>query len=451
MMPFSDELSVLARQIFDGRATERSIEYARHALLDYLAVTLAGSREPLAAKLLAAIPNGESGACTLIGLNKRANAADASLVNGALGHALDFDDVNSRAVGHPSVVILPALLAEAERNLRDEGELLRAVVAANEVGALIGERFGAQSYRRGFHTTGTIGTMAAAAGVALLRGANQDQLVRALSLAATQASGLKAMFGFEAKPLNAGFAARNGLIAADLAMEGVSAPEDAILARGGLVETMSDLSTDTPLPSIDELVASGFAVEQMLYKYHAACYLTHATIEATRQLAAEHSLTLEDLVSAEIRSHSTLSGVCDIVAPKTGLNVKFSIRMMLLLALDDRRTGELGLYTEETALDPKYQTRMGRVTLIGDDTYTAKQSQVTLMLTSGRTVTGFADMGDPDPDPIHQQRRLTEKAADLIAPAFGAEKLDAILNSVLPAGAAPAAAGGLRTLWKELT
>ncbi len=134
MLTFSKYLAALAFDIYAGKAIARSLEHARHALLDYLSVTIAGSREPLAAKTLSAIPNGDY-RCALIDLGRRAHQADAALIHGALGHVLDLDDVNARAFGHPSVVIPPAILAEAERDDPSETEVLWAIVAATEAWA----------------------------------------------------------------------------------------------------------------------------------------------------------------------------------------------------------------------------------------------------------------------------------------------------------------------------
>src|SRR5215203_7194419 len=200
------------------------IVIAKHCLLDWLGVTLAGSREPLAQMLRDEVAEqGGRPQATLIGTDARASTQQAALVNGAASHALDFDDVHLVMNGHPSVPVLPALLALAEAHDGDGRALIAAFVAGVEVECRIGALVMPGHYNAGFHATGTLGAFGAAAACAHLLALDTDQWQIALAIAGTQAGGLKAMFGTMCKPLHAGKAAANGLLAATLAARGFTA------------------------------------------------------------------------------------------------------------------------------------------------------------------------------------------------------------------------------------
>jgi 2-methylcitrate dehydratase PrpD len=199
---------------FDQRPDD-VVTMARLCVLDWLGVTIVGSREPAPRILLRSLPPASSAdGVSVIGHHIRLDPLRAALVNGTSSHVLDFDDTNATLIGHPSVAILGALLALAE-SLDSRGpELLCAFVAGYETACRVGAAIGVASYVRGFHNTGTIGTLAAAAACAHLLGLDAERTATALALAATQAAGLGCMVGTMSKSLHAGKACENGLLAA---------------------------------------------------------------------------------------------------------------------------------------------------------------------------------------------------------------------------------------------
>ena len=257
----------LARWIANPQAdppTPRAITAAKHALLDWTGVVIAGAAEPLTQILIKdALQNGEAGDCPVIGTVYRTSPAFAAMINGASSHALDYDDVNTRMRGHPSVAIIPALLSAAHRRTISGKAFLDAFIAGTEAACITGEMLGAEHYERGFHATATVGTIAAAAGVARLLRLSQDQTAYALGLAATQAAGLQTSFGTMAKPLHAGKAAMNGLLSARLASMGFTASTSALEGVQGLGATQS--TSFQPLPVRPDLSVP-FGIEQNVYK-----------------------------------------------------------------------------------------------------------------------------------------------------------------------------------------
>ena len=192
-------------------------EIARQCVLDYLGVALAGAEDPLVHILLDEMTEaGESPQSSIIGHDARLPALSAALVNGAAAHALDYDDVNMAMPGHPSVAILPGLLALAELKGSPGSEVITAFVAGYETACRVGATLQPGHYNLGFHATSTVGSFGAAAACARLLGLDVEMTAMALGIAGTQAAGLKSQFGTMCKPFHAGKAAQNGLLAARL-------------------------------------------------------------------------------------------------------------------------------------------------------------------------------------------------------------------------------------------
>src|SRR3954465_14475224 len=261
---------------------------ARQCVLDYYGVALAGADDPLAKILLDELA--EAGGATqasIIGHKARLPALSAALVNGAIGHALDYDDVNLAMPGHPSVAILPGLIALAETRQSSGRDGIASFVAGCETACRIGSALRPGHYDLGFHATGTVGCFGAAAACARLLRLAPEATTRAPGIAGTQASGLKSQFGTMCKPFHAGKASHNGLLAARLAARGFSSRPDMVECEQGFSLTHGpDFNPEAALAE----PPSGFHIHANLFKYHAACYLTHGPIECARSLREEHGI-----------------------------------------------------------------------------------------------------------------------------------------------------------------
>ncbi len=325
-------------------------ELARQCVLDCLGCTIAGAGDPLVGMLLDEMAEaGGAAQASVVGHRVRLPALAAALVNGAAGHALDYDDVNIAMPGHPSVAVLPGLLALAELNGSSGRELLTAFVAGYETTCRIGAALSPGHYGLGFHATATVGAFGAAAACARLIGLDAEQTATALGIAGTQAAGLKSEFGTMCKPFHAGRAAQNGLLAARLAARGFSSRTDLIECVQGFAATHGpDFS---PAAALAE-PAHGFHILANLFKYHAACYFTHAPIECARELRHEHGLTPDKIAGITLRIDASTDRVCNIPAPVDGLQSKFSLRQTVAMALAGVDTASLGAYGDKTARDP---------------------------------------------------------------------------------------------------
>ena len=407
------------------------IRWAKHALLDWLGVTLAGARDPLVEILISdALESGERGQTSLIGSKAQTTPTFAAMINGAASHALDYDDVNKRLHGHPSVPVVPALLAMAQQNGTSGRKILESFIVGYEVECLIGEMMGLAHYDHGWHATATVGTFGAAAGVARLLGLNAAQVTMALGIAGTQAAGLKSMFGTMCKPLHAGKAAMNGLMAARWAKMGFTSCVDVLECAQGFGLTQS---TDFKPLTIRKDETQPFAVEENLFKYHAACYLIHSSIEAVNALKMEHQFTSSDIVSVKARVDAQHRKVCDIVQPRTGLEIKFSLRHCVAMALSDLDTGDRDIYTDDLANREDLITLRQKVDLENKIHNNRYASEIVINLKNGTSLVNFFDVGAPSKNIDAQEERLITKFLRLASPIIGdkrAEKAVSLVNEL---------------------
>lgn len=401
---------------------------ARQCLLDWLAVTLAGAGEPLVRILLEEMQEqGGAPQARVVGHPVRLPTHQAALVNGAASHALDYDDVNLAMAGHPSVALLPGLLALAEQRGASGAELLTAFVAGYETACRVGALLGPSHYARGFHATATVGSFGAAAACAHLLQLDAQRTALAFGIAGTQAAGLKSMFGTMCKPLHAGRAASNGLLAASLAARGFDSRADVLECAQGFAATQSDGAragaalADPP---------GGYYLRSNLFKYHAACYLTHAAIECGRELRAAHGLAPAQIRRVTVRVDAGCDKVCDIPAPTNGLQAKFSLRQTVAFALAGVDTARLDSYGEPWLSDPALLALRDKVSvdLVPDRPHTLAEMDIDLV--DGRRLRASHDAGVPAADVAEQGRRLEAKFLSLATPTLGTVKGEKLLSLV---------------------
>ena len=417
-------------------------QVVRQCVLDFFAVALAGASEPLVRILLDdALAEGGAPAATVIGHRQRLSPLAAALVNGAASHALDYDDVNLAMPGHPTVAVLPGLLALAEQRRASGRALIEAFVAGYETQCRIGAALRPGHYNLGFHATGTVGTFGAATACARLLGLDDDGVVRALGIAGTEAAGLKSMFGTMCKPFHAGKASENGLRAARLAARGFTTRVDAIECVQGFAATHGpDFSPEAARAEPPR----GFHVLANLFKYHAACYMTHASIENAARLRREHEIDLDDVERITIRMERTADRVCNIPEPRDGLETKFSVRHTTAMALAGVDTAGLTVYNEATATDPRLVAARRRVEIEFQDGWPDALSELVVELRDGRRLEARHDAGLPATDLGAQEAKLLAKFDALVPPVLGAERATRLRALILDLDALDDASALLR-------
>jgi 2-methylcitrate dehydratase PrpD len=413
---------------FDDIPAETRV-WARQCILDYVACGIAGASDELSTILLAELTEqGGKPNATIFGHAERLPAASAALINGAASHALDFDDVNLAMPGHPSVAILPALLALAEERGASGAQVMTAFVAGYELQCRVGRTLAPGHYDvLGFHATATIGSFGAAAACAHLLGLDRERFAVALGIAGTQAAGLKSMFGTMCKPLHAGKAAYHGLIAAKLASRGFTARADFIECQQGFANTHSpDFHPKRAL----ETPGNGWYIQSNLFKYHAACYMVHSSIESARKLREQFGVTPDRVEEVHVELDEACDRICNIPAPKTGLEAKFSLRLATAMGLAGVDTGRQSTYCEEVATDQALVRLRDKVNLDFRRGIPSTFAKIDLLLTDGSRVSASHDAGVPATDTIAQGRRLEEKFAGLVEPGLGATRCRLLTDGI---------------------
>jgi len=356
----------LAAFVADAAVGDRTLKAATPIVLDTLAVTMAGGAEPAVRALAATlVPEAGDDAVPSFWTADRYRRDDAALLIGMASHVLDYDDVSVLAMCHPSVPVLSALLAAADRRRLSGRALLEAFAIGTEVLIRLGQAMGFRHYALGFHATATLGTVGAAAACARLLGLDREQTGHALSIAASMASGLRANFGSMVKSLHVGIAAGNGLKAARLAAGGIEGAADAFDGEGylhafsgGQVTAWPDgLDLGTPFA----IVEPGF--EQKRYP---CCYMLHKIIEATLALRRDSGLGLDDVRSVSVDMPSGATKPLIHPYPRSGMNALFSAPYAVVAGLTDGRI-DLRSFTDGAVGRTEVQGRLRDVTVVEDD------------------------------------------------------------------------------------
>jgi 2-methylcitrate dehydratase PrpD len=402
-------------------------EIACQCVLDWIGVALAGSVDALPRLLIdEALAEGGKPLATVVGHRVRIAPLQAALINGSASHVLDYDDVNLSMNGHPTAAILPALLALGEARAASGGELIAAFIAGYEIACRVGLLVAPAHYARGYHATCTVGAIAAAAGCARLLKLDAAQTAHAIGIGATQASGLKSMFGTQCKPFHAGLAAHNGLRAARLAASGMAARDDALECAQGFASTLSsDFNPKAALAERDL-----FHVQDNLFKYHASCFGTHASIECVRQLREANSLEARRIKHVTVRVERGADAVCNIAAPQTALEAKFSLRFMTAAALLGSDTSDLALFNDAMTREPGLCAMRDKVKVELMEGWPMMQSEVIVELDDGRSLRATHDAGIPSTDYVQQGERLRAKFERLAEPVLGGTRCRRILELV---------------------
>lgn len=397
----------------------------RDCLVDWLACSFAAIDEPVS-RIAAEVAQEEGGHphAMVLGHTWRTSMIQAALVNGATSHALDYDDVNLTVPGHMSAAIIPALFALAEHRQARAADFIAALVAGHEFACGVGTLVEPAHYANGFHATATIGALGAAVACAHLLGLRQDQACHAVGVAATQAAGLKVMFGSMAKPLHAGLAAQAGLRAALLAQKGFISRTDALECAQGFAKAHGSDCYEQDAVSAP---ASGFHIRNLLFKFHAACYSTHSTIEAVAALRREHRIDANAVEQIDVVAGEGCS-ICNIQSPQTGLEAKFSLRASAAFALLGIDTSDLQSWNQVT--DPAVSAVLNRVKVRLVPGMTLSDSVVTIQSKAGEEWTLAYDCGTPIADKAAQSQRLFAKFRALVTPVLGAERTTQLLAAL---------------------
>ncbi|MFM9993911.1 MAG: MmgE/PrpD family protein [Burkholderiaceae bacterium] len=415
---------------------------ARDAVIDCLGCALAGSDEEVARVLLKTISYSKQLSqhltALMLGTDFYASPTDAALFNGTIAHALDYDDTNHPAYAHPSAVIVPALLSLVPICKPSGESFLSAYIIGFETFGKLGRALNTQHYKRGWHATGTLGAIASTMAAGHLLNLNSDQMVMALGIAASSASGLRVNFGSMVKPLHAGMAARSGVQAALWAQAGMLASNVAMDHDFGYLHVFNanigfDLQPLTQMGhDLEILTAHGLAL-----KPYPSCGATHPGIEA--------AISLHEQIKNETIT-SVHAGVCEMafsplihVMPNSPLEGKFSLHFCLAAALLEGRV-DLATFTPTTINNPAIRQLIPKIEMKLDEALKLDSefpTRIQVKTQSGQFFEAFVPLAKGKPERWFDQKTIHRKFFDCAESTLGKIQCDCVLQAFEKLDAAP--------------
>ena len=451
----------VARQLADWvsgiRLRDLPSEVVRAALdciVDTTGVGLAGTSHPTARAVLRSLPRDYAAGCARVWGEEAACAASgAALANGTAAHALDFDDTSYAGIVHGSAAVWPAVLACAE-TLDVPGECaLEAFIAGVEIEYALGRALPERVYFDGWWTSGVLGAIGAAAGAAKALGLDREKTRHAVSFAACQATGMRAMIGTAAKPLALGRAAQTGVQAAWFAHDGHDAPADAFEHENGFVQLIAAGTFDAAALRVGTrfaLIDPGVA-----FKLFPACSATQAAAETVADLMIENQLAPEDVVAVHCEVTPLVAVSLRYDDPRTVTEAQFSMPYAVgcILTFGDFAAHHLD---DSLLRDPRLRSAMRKVTMTRNDALLATESDrrdhpegaiVHVMLRDGRRLTRNNGAATGMPIKPMPAARLHEKFMSCTAALLTEAAADALLRRLHGLAQLPSCRDLFAELW----
>jgi 2-methylcitrate dehydratase PrpD len=423
------ELSEFLAQVRYESLPEEVVARTEDLFLDWLASALAGkgSRPVRVLEHFAAQMGPAKGASEVLTSRTRTSSFFAALVNGGASHVVEQDDLHNSSVLHPGTVVFPAVLAAAQETGASGKDLIAASVAGYEAGVRVGEFLGRSHYKV-FHTTGTAGKIAAAAGVARLLGLDADRIQHALGSAGTMAAGLWEFLrdAADSKQLHTAKAAADGLMAATIARDGFTGARRIFEGAQGMAAGMS---SDADPRALTDGLGKRWALPETSFKFHASCRHTHPAADALLALMQANKVKAEDVASVTAHVHQ---GALDVLGPVTDPQTihqsKFSMGFVLAMAALHGRAG-LTDFTDDALRDAKARTFHDKVKMVLDpeiDRAYPKRwmGRVTVKTRDGKTFEHKIASPKGDPDNTLTRAELEDKALRLAHFARGATEAE---------------------------
>ena len=362
MTQLTRELGAFVAQLKYEHIPQAALDVIHMGFADCVGVMLAGREEPPTI-ILTEVLQPAPGPANLMFTQKTAQAPEAAWINGVAAHALDFDDVAIK--GHPSTVLVPAIIAEAQTLGSSGRDMMVAYAAGYEVWADLARREPEHYHSKGWHPTGILGAIGAAAACASLHKLNAEQCATAISMGASQSAGIMANFGTMTKPFHAGRSAQSGVMAARLAKAGFTASLDALEHTQGFLAAVSPsgkIDVDAP---VDASRVWRLTQSKLSVKKYPLCFCTHRALDGMLDLVAEHKIIADQIQSITAMTSERNTKVLRNHNPQTGLEAKFSMEFAMTSCVVAGRAG-LSELTDSFVQDPAVQSLMQRVSVIAD-------------------------------------------------------------------------------------
>lgn len=401
MTHITRDLGAFAASLRFDEIPAAALDVIHTGFADCVGVMLAGRDEP-PTQILTEVLAPPAGPATLVFGARTASATDAAWINGVAAHALDFDDVAIK--GHPSTVLVPAILAEGQALGSTGKEMMVAYAVGYEVWAELARRDPEHYHTKGWHPTGILGAIAAAAACASLNKLDAEQCAMAISLGASQSAGIMANFGTMTKPFHAGRSAQSGVLAAHLAKAGFTASLDALEHPQGFLSAVSPGTRFDVTSPVEAGKKWKLTVSKLSVKKYPLCFCTHRALDGMLDLVAEQSFKPADIESIRARTSFRNTKVLRNHNPQTGLEAKFSMEFAMASCVIAQRAGLTEL-VDDFVQRQDIQDLMKKVSVEADETEHpdlpgySPFDQITVKMKNGKVIKSrevVAVRGGPD-------------------------------------------------------
>jgi 2-methylcitrate dehydratase PrpD len=415
-----------------SRGWSDAVDHEAHrTLLNWLGCAIGAVQHAAPQAAIAACQMlGGAAQASVLGSATRLDMCSAALVNGISSHTFDFDDTHLKTIIHPAGPVASAVLALAEQQGARGRELIDALVLGIDVACRVGNMMYPDHYDRGWHITGSTGTLGAAAGCARLLKLSVQQTQMALGIAASQPIGMREQFGTMTKPFHPGGSARAGLMSALLASQGFTASPRAIEAPRGMSQT---ISTKNDWTEITDELGQRFEISFNSYKPFACGIVIHPAIDGCVQLRNVHGLKPQDIRQVALKVHALVLELTGKKTPQDGLQGKFSVYHSCAAGLINGRAGE-DEYADEFVQNADVMALREKVVAVVDPQINEDQVDVTITLNDGRVLHHFVEHAIGSSTNPLSDGQLQHKFHDLVQPILGTARVAPLVAAAMTLG-----------------
>ena len=426
MSAITQELAQFAINAQAGDVPEAVLHEGKRTVLNWIACAVAGSQtDSVASALAVAEELCGPRVATVLGRKERLDISHAAFVNGVASDVLSFSDTHPATLMHPGGVVGCAILGLAEQTRISGRDFLHALILGYDIGCRIGLAIYPWHYNRGWHITGTAGVFGAAAAAGRLLKLNEQQMIWALGIAATQAAGLREMFGSMSKNLHIGRAAQNGLLSALLASKGYTSSEQSLEAKRGYLHVLGESPN---LAIITSDLGTRWEIATNTYKPYPCGVVIHPIIEGCVTLAAQHDVDPATVEAITLRCNPLVIELCGKKTPRDTLEAKLSVFHSAAASVIARRMGELE-YNAAFVNKPEVTALRDKVSVTVDAAIREDETDVTLHLHGGKTLNTHIDHVIGSEHKPMSDRDMAEKFRVLVEPVLPKDRIAPLIDA----------------------
>ncbi|RBP90598.1 2-methylcitrate dehydratase PrpD [Cytobacillus firmus] len=410
-----------------GQISGNAVYEAKRSLLNWLGVAIgAANHESMdkvlnVSKLMESTPQ-----ASILGRNEKADMLFAALLNGMSSHIYDFDDTLLETVLHPSSPVFPAVLSYSEYKKKTGKEVLEAFIIGCEVQARLALAVYPSHYWRGWHITGSVGGIGAAAAMSKLLGLDEEKTSFAIGIAATDPTGLREMFGTMTKPYHPGKASMNGMLAAFIAGEGFTSSKQALEAERGFINVLSE---EAKMELLTDNWGDKWEIEKNSYKPFASGIVTHPAIDGIIAIQRAHNLKAEEVEEIYITGHPLVKELTGKIDFNTGLEGKFSVFHCVAAGFLHLKAG-VNEFTDDFVNKPEVKALRTKIQLTIDENIKEDQVRLTVKLKDGRELSHFVEHAIGSMDMPMTDQQLIEKFKDVTGSIISEEAKELLIDQV---------------------